>query len=920
MRRFFLNTKCTNSDCQLFSNCKRLPTEVHTNESDEIDILFVGQGGGKSEYERGMSFASDYGNVLRNIIGWLSRKYNFTFAISNVIRSCHYDENGNHNPPDPDNIATCLPLLVNDISKFKPKVIVTFGKTALDSFVDNSEEIYMDRGRILKSKHGYTIIPTIYPSSIIKSAYTLSLIFEDIQKAVFVAQGKLSIPDNFDKIGEAVLLNTVPQVKDFVDFLLNDLDDNNVIATDTETANLNKKFGNKIATIQIAHDADVGYMIPYMHKDTPFNSDELEQVRLHLKRLYTDPSAKFKYHLMHNATYDIGRIYNEMGFWVDNKPIIDTMVMAFLMDENKWKAVPNTDKTGAYKLKILSREWFNFTYYNKGILKEREEGSLADLPLTGSGSDSLVGYGCMDVYCTQRVYRMGRRILDALNYKKEAMQLLEHLYSPAYRMLSNMEINGFLVDVDFLKLLQTDESPIRQKVAEIVDKFKESDNAQKANEIVADRRVDGAPTFFTPWLFDLDKRDCIDTLFGEVMELNAPKSKKTGSPSYGKQFCSDIEGQYPEVDMFAEYKGLRQLVNTYCNPIQGYIDQSFEHITDKDMQIKQIDGKDGRLRGNFWLTGTVTGRSSSSGPNMQNQPRSDNDYKKMIKNLFMAPKGRTIVQLDAQTAEVRWWCLLSKDPVLAQGFNDAFKYIEMYRKDPNPEYKALATLYGDFHKVTASLMFCVPIEQVTRDQRQAAKTIVFGLIYGRGNRSIAKQIGKSVEDTEILVMKFFEKFPVGTKYLQELEKFGRENLYVESCIGRRRRLPFFLYDEMDNHSKNQSVNSPVQSVSSDATLIVGSSLMTDYIFDNNKDWKPVDIVHDSFDSEVPIDDVIEYVYTAEEIFTTKVAEKLNTKFGVEFIAPLAVDFEIGNKWGEVKKWNGTADHLDEIIEWVKVCE
>jgi DNA polymerase-1 len=915
MRRYFISPSCSKSECHLYNNCRKLPTEVHTDESEEIDILLVGHCGGKNESDRGIPFVGKAGNLLRSIVEWLAKKYDLRFAYSTVVRGCLKNEENEDRPPEHDEIINCLPLLLSDINRIKPKIIVTLGKSATDAFVRNADEIFLERGRIFTTEYG-TVIPTIHPAMILSSHNVLSLIFEDIQRAALVAKGKLSIPQNYDKIGEAVLLDTVPQVKDFVDFLLNDLDEESVIATDTETSNLNKKYGNRVATIQIAYDTDTGYMIPYQHKDTPFSIGELAQVKDHLKRLYNDKSAKFKYHVMHNATYDEGRIYNEMGFWITNKPTIDTMVMAFLLDENKWKAVQNTDKVGAYKLKYLSREWFNFTHYHKGILAEREEGSLADLPLKGTGADSLVGYGCMDVYCTQRVYRVGERMLKSLGCYKSTMRLLEHLYSPAYRMIANMEINGFKVDTDFLHILQSPESPIGQKLDEIIEKFKEMETVQKANEIVASERVNGDPTFFTPWLFDLNKRDCIETLFGKVMELDAPKSKKTGSPSYGRPFYSEIEGQYQEVDLFAEYKGLSKLDTSYCNPINNYINQDLVH-TDKKFQQKQIDGCDGRLRGSFWFTGTVTGRSSSSDFNLQNQPRGDNDYKKMIKNLFCAEPGNAIVQLDAQTAEVRWWCLLSKDPMLAKGFNDAFKYIEMFRKDPNPEYKALATLYGDFHKVTASMMFGVPIEEVTPEQRQAAKNIVFGLIYGRGTKSIAKQIKKTIEQTQVLVDKFFERFPVGTKYLQNLEQFGRQNLYVESPIGRKRRLPFFLFDEMDNHSKNQSVNSPVQGISSDATLVIGSSLMTDYIVDNNKPWKPVDIVHDSFDSEVPYDDIIEYVYTAEEKFTTGVVEKMNKVFGFEFVCPLAVDFEIGNKWGDVKKWNGTPAHLDEIIDWVK---
>ena len=135
-----------------------------------------------------------------------------------------------------------------------------------------------------------------------------------------------------------------------------------------------------------------------------------------------------------------------------------------------------------------------------------------------------------------------------------------------------------------------------------------------------------------------------------------------------------------------------------------------------------------------------------------------------------------LVQSDYSANEVRWLTICSGDPVLAEQFNKAKAYRDEYRKNPTPELKIKAGL-ADIHKITASLMYGVPLEEVTSEMREATKTIVFGLFYGRYVKSIAKQLGKTPHETQRLLDKFIKSFSRGNEWLIETEEFSKNHLY-----------------------------------------------------------------------------------------------------------------------------------------------
>ncbi len=268
-------------------------------------------------------------------------------------------------------------------------------------------------------------------------------------------------------------------------------------------------------------------------------------------------------------------------------------------------------------------------------------------------------------------------------------------------------------------------------------------------------------------------------------------------------------------------------------------------------------------------------------------------------------------------------CIMSGCPDLAKALNNGKAARDVFRANPTDELRHAAKVGGDIHKQTSSLMFELPIDDVDKDMRHAAKTIVFGAIYGRGINALADQIKKSTGEAQKLLDKFSGAFPVGWAWIQGQPAVAQQQWYVASPIDRRRRLfGYLIRRPRDQMSKDDmrlvgqcnrmAMNSPIQGVASDASFI-GSALFAQYIEENDLPWLVQNIVHDSCVYQVPIRDLRRSIEVAERIFTTGTMAYLTKHWGVEFNCPIEVEFEVGLRWGELMGWDFTAPGMDKIL-------
>lgn len=284
--------------------------------------------------------------------------------------------------------------------------------------------------------------------------------------------------------------------------------------------------------------------------------------------------------------------------------------------------------------------------------------------------------------------------------------------------------------------------------------------------------------------------------------------------------------------------------------------------------IRDVLCGDGRVRCTFNLHGTETGRLSSSNPNMQNIPRN-----KMIKNLIVAAPGKCLLQLDYSQAELRVLAMLSEDPAL----------IGIYQSGQ------------DLHSAIADMMFG-PGSHKDKELRNLAKTINFGIAYGRGAGSIATTFKKSMREAQNIIDMWFKPLPKVKEFINNRRRMAIRGEPCVTILGRERH--FVITDAELNHIQNEYINTPIQGTASDFTML---SLLGihDYLQANFKGRaRIISTVHDSIILEV--EDIPETLKTVGNA-CVQIMANTPLKFVPDCTVPFVADAEIGYKWGEMYK-------------------
>jgi DNA polymerase I-like protein with 3'-5' exonuclease and polymerase domains len=345
----------------------------------------------------------------------------------------------------------------------------------------------------------------------------------------------------------------------------------------------------------------------------------------------------------------------------------------------------------------------------------------------------------------------------------------------------------------------------------------------------------------------------------DYLGLN-PTGKKTatGAVSTDAEVLGELSDEHPLPAAILKVRQLGKIQNTYISKI-----------------LPEID-RDGRIRTNFNLIFTTSGRLSSSGKfNAQQIPR-DNP---IIKGCIKAPPGYKIVSQDLTTAEMYYAAVLSGDKNLQEVFSSG----------------------GDFHSTIAKMVFNLPcaVEDVKKlygSMRQSAKAISFGILYGSGANKVSQTVTKAtgedypVEQARDDIKQYFTKFNRLKRWLDERKSFIEQNGYTYSFFGRKRRLPnVFSSDKgIAAHEVRSGINAEVQSLASDVNLL-GAMRTANEVAAKGLDAKIFMLVHDSVVALVKDENVVEYC----EIL------KRNTQhqWGCEIPnTPIGVDQDVGDDY------------------------
>ena len=406
-------------------------------------------------------------------------------------------------------------------------------------------------------------------------------------------------------------------------------------------------------------------------------------------------------------------------------------------------------------------------------------------------------------------------------------KILRDIEIPMAHVLADMEFVGVSVDEDYLRKLTKE---LDKKLYSLEHK-------------IYDLAGEG---------FNLNSPKQVGQILFDKLHLKTRKKRGKAKNSTSAEVLTQLAEEYEIARLILEYRKYAKLKSTYTEALPALIDK-----------------KDNRIHTSYNQTVTTTGRLSSSNPNLQNIPIRTEEGNK-IRNAFV-PQDREnylILSADYSQIELRLLAHVSGDKHLIEAFNSGI----------------------DVHTLTASKVFEVPINEVTKEMRYKAKAVNFGIVYGQSKYGLAKALGIKADVAESFINKYFETYPAIKAYMSDMVELVEEQGYVETIFGRKR----YLEKEINSpnamireFAKRAAINQPMQGSASDLIKLA----MIDFskkLKENNLYSKMIMQVHDELVVEVKkseLDEVKKLVLDSMEL-------------GQPLRVPLLVDVNVGESWKE----------------------
>ena len=540
--------------------------------------------------------------------------------------------------------------------------------------------------------------------------------------------------------------------------------------------------------------------------------------------------------VFHNSKFDIAFFRFHFGFKFPR--FEDTMLMHYTLNENP----------GTHGLKQLSLKFTPYGDYEKPMYEwiesyRKRNGLLKnDFTWDMIPFDIMQEYAAYDAVCTGLIYEL---FLPKVEGIPKLRNVYRNILLPATSFLLDVESNGVPFDRDrLLKSSVLMQEDIDEAIRSLY-KFKEVEIFEKAQ---------GKD-------FNPNSTMQLRSLLFDTIGLK-PTGKKTGTgaDSTDAEVLGKLAEEHLVPQLILDIRQKVKIKSTYLDKI-----------------IPALD-RDSRLRTGFNLHGTTSGRLSSSGKmNMQQIPR-DNP---IVKGCIKAKPGNKIVAMDLTTAEVYCAAVLADDKALMQVFQDG----------------------GNFHSNIAKLVFNLPcdvddVAEYYATERQMAKAVTFGIMYGAGPKKISEQVTKdsgtyfSTSQAKEVIEDYFKQFHKLKKWLDDCKKLIEKQTYIYSFFGRKRRLPNVRSTDkaIAAHEVRSGINSLVQSVASDVNLLGAVDAHNEIVEKGHKDtMKIFALVHDSVLAEVREDLVDEY----SEILLRNVQKDRGLSIPG---CPIGCDFEVDDDY------------------------
>ncbi|HEU4669400.1 MAG TPA: DNA polymerase I [Dyella sp.] len=348
--------------------------------------------------------------------------------------------------------------------------------------------------------------------------------------------------------------------------------------------------------------------------------------------------------------------------------------------------------------------------------------------------------------------------------------------------------------------------------------------------------------------FNLDSPKQLQAILFDELGLAAKVKTPTGQPSTNEEALEAIADEHALPRLILDYRGLAKLRSTYTDKLSG-----------------MVNPRTGRVHTSYHQGAVATGRISSSDPNLQNIPVRTEEGRR-IRQAFIAPEGWRVMAADYSQIELRIMAHLSGDEGLLKAFHEG----------------------GDVHRATAAEVFGLPPEEVSANQRRAAKAINFGLMYGMSAFGLARQLGVDRGEASDYMARYFSRYPGVHAFMEATRAQAHRDGYVQTIFGRRLYLENLAArnQALRQGAERAAVNAPMQGSAAD--IIKRAMIAVDGWLAGRDDARMLMQVHDELVFEVRAD--------AVEAVRSGVVERMSG--AAELKVPLLVDVGVGANWDE----------------------
>ena len=608
-------------------------------------------------------------------------------------------------------------LLENKELAFLSKKLVTILTDApIEISVDELEYKGIDKEKLIKVFNELEFKTT---AQRILNEHTEPTLFGDQQPADIELKLYKTIKD-FDV--DYRLVQDQEQIKELNQTLLQQKE----FTFDTETSSLDPHL-TEIVGISFCFKKHQAFYIP-----TPKDQEKTKQILNLLKpALESDNILK----IGQNIKFDL-IVLKHYGIDVKG-PMFDTMIAHYLL-------APELK----HNMDYLAETYLNYkTIHIDELIGKRgkNQGSMRNLP-----PEKIKDYACEDSDITFQL----KQILEKELFVQGMDKLFYELEMPLVRVLTDMEITGVKLDVEFLK----------QYRQIIIDKISQIE--QKIYQLAGEE-------------FNISSTKQLGhILFEKLKIVDKPKLTKTKQYSTSEEELKKHVDKHPIIPLILEYRSLKKLLSAYIDSLP-----------------KLINPKTGRIHTSYNQTITATGRLSSNNPNLQNIPIRTEEGRQIRKAFIASDENHIIIDADYSQIELRIMAHLSQDPNMIKAFQEG----------------------KDIHTETAAKIFGVPPEKVTKEMRYKAKTANFAIIYGSSAFGLAQTLGISRKEAKQLIDGYFETYPKVKEYIQKVIEQAREKEYVETIMGRRRYLPDINSHNhvVRSNAERNAINTPIQGSAAD---------------------------------------------------------------------------------------------------------